>query len=246
MKKISLTDVENYVNENIGAFHENRVNILKKIKLNQVLQKKNPYLFKAKNLLTAERLVESVLQAYLSSSEEELFGEFLEELAIFIASKTLGGRKAHGSGIDLEFKRSKVIYLVSIKSGVNWGNSSQYKALRDNFKKAVQILKQSKSIKTVQPVLASCYGKRKTIDNGEYLKICGQEFWYFISGNRELYTDIIEPIGHHAKEHNQHYEEERAVLINKFTAEFSSEFCVDGRIDWKKLVQFNSGNSKMT
>ena len=231
-----------FVSENIGEFHENRVNRIKKIKLKQVLQKKNPYLFKAKNLLTSERLVESILQAYLSSSEEELFGKFLENLAIFVAAKTLGGRKAHGSGIDLEFKRSNIIYLVSIKSGVNWGNSSQYKALRDNFKKAVQILKQSKSIKTVQPVLASCYGKRKSKDNGEYLSICGQEFWHFISGNKNLYTDIIEPLGNDAKKYNQHYEEERAVLINKFTAEFSKEFCIEGRIDWIKLVQFNSGN----
>jgi len=244
MKQISLNDVKKFVSENIGEFHKNRVNRIQNIKLKEVLQKKNPYLFKAKNLLTAEKLVESILQAYLSSSEEELFGEFLENLAIFIASKTLGGKKAHGSGIDLEFERDKVVYLVSIKSGLNWGNSSQYKALRDHFKKAVQILKQSKSVKAVQPVLASCYGKRKTTDNGEYLKICGQEFWFFISGNKNLYTDIIEPIGHQAKEHNQHYEEERAVLINNFTLEFSQNFCVAGRIDWKKLVQFNSGNLK--
>jgi hypothetical protein len=242
MNEISLKDVTNFVNKNIGDFHESRVNRIKDIKLKDILRKKNPYLFKAKNLLTAEKLIESILQAYLSSSEEEIFGEFLEELAVFIASKALGGRKAHGTGIDLEFERDGIVYLVSIKSGVNWGNSSQYAALRDRFKKAVQILKQSKSIKAVQPVLASCYGKRKTVDNGEYLKICGQSFWYFISGNKNLYTDIIQPLGHNAKQHNQHYEEERAVLINKFTAEFSKEFCVDGRIDWGKLVQFNSGN----
>lgn len=244
MKKIFLKEVTEFVSKNIGEFHESRVNRIKDIKLKDILQKKNPYLFKAKNLLTAEKLVESILQAYLSSSEEEIFGEFLENLAIFIAAKTLGGRKAHGAGIDLEFKRNGIIYLVSIKSGVNWGNSSQYAALRDRFKKAVMVLKQSKSIKAVQPVLASCYGKRRTVDNGEYLKICGQEFWYFISGNKNLYIDIIEPLGHQARQHNQHYEEERAALINKFTAEFSKEFCVDGRIDWKRLVQFNSGNLK--
>jgi hypothetical protein len=77
----------------------------------------------------------------------------------------------------------------------------------------------------VPPVLASCYGKRKTINNGEYLRICGQEFWYFISGN-------------------QHYEEELAVVINKFTAELSSDFCRDGKIEWNELVRFNSGNLK--
>lgn len=244
MKSISLQEVTEFVNQHIGEFHENRISRVKKIKLREVLQKKNPYLFKAKNILTAQKLIESLLQAYLSSSEEELFGDFLEELAIFIAGKTLNGRKSPGTGIDLEFTKGGVVYLVSIKSGVNWGNSSQYAALRDRFKKAVQVLKQSKSVKAVQPVLASCYGKRKTVNNGEYLRICGQEFWYFISGKENLYTDIIEPLGHQAKQRNQHYEEELAVVINKFTAELSSDFCRDGKIEWNELVRFNSGNLK--
>ena len=244
MKTTSLEEVAQFVSRHIGEFHESRISRVKTIKLKDVLQKKNPYLFRAKNILTAQRLIESLLQAYLSSSEEELFGEFLEELAIFIAGKTLNGRKSPGTGIDLEFTKDGVVYLVSIKSGVNWGNSSQYAALRDRFKKAVQVLKQSKSVKSVQPVLASCYGKRKTVNNGEYLRICGQEFWYFISGNKDLYTDIIEPLGHQAKQHNQHYEEELAAVINKFTADFSKDFCRDGRIDWNELVHFNSGNMK--
>lgn len=244
MNKISLKEVTNFVNQHIGEFHESRISRIRKIKLKDVLQKKNPYLFKAKNILTAQKLIESLLQTYLSSSEEELFGYFLEELAIFVAGKTLNGKKSPGTGIDLEFTKDGIVYLVSIKSGVNWGNSSQYAALRDRFKKAVQVLKQSKSVKSVQPVLASCYGKRKTVDNGEYLRICGQEFWYFISGNQNFYIDIIEPLGHQAKQHNQKYDEELAVVINKFTSEFSYEFCRDGKIDWNKLVRFNSGNSK--
>lgn len=245
MKSISLDEVTEFVNQHIGEFHESRVNRVKKIKLRQVLQKKNPYLFRAKNILTAQRLIESLLQAYLSSSEEELFGDFLEELAIFIASKTLNGRKSPGAGIDLEFTKDRVVHLVSIKSGVNWGNSSQYAALRERFKNAVKVLKQSKSVKAVQPVLASCYGKQRTVNNGQYLRICGQEFWYFISGNENLCTDIIEPLGHQAKQRNQRYEEELAVVINKFTAEFSNDFCREGRIDWNALVRFNSGNIEL-
>ncbi|MCB1935052.1 MAG: hypothetical protein KDF59_03835 [Nitrosomonas sp.] len=31
-------------------------------------------------------------------------------------------------------------------------------------------------------------------------KYCGQQFWEFISGTSNLYTDIIEPLGHEAKE----------------------------------------------
>jgi hypothetical protein len=184
----------------------------------------------------------SILQAYLSSSEEGLFGAFLEGLATFIAGKTLGGKKTPGSGIDLDFEKDGVVYLVSIKSSLNWGNSSQYAALKSQFKKAVQILKQSRSIKAVQPVLASCYGKRRAVNNGEYLRICGQEFWYFISGNKNLYTDIIEPLGHQAKERNQEYQDVFDATLTKLAREFEQQFFTNNRINWKKLVQFNSGN----
>jgi hypothetical protein len=55
-----------------------------------------------------------------------------------------------------------------------------------------------------------------------------------------LYTDIIEPLGFKAKEKNEEFQNKYAVLINKFTSEFSSEFCPKGEIDWKKLVELNS------
>ncbi len=244
MKALKLSDVQNYVNQNIGTFHQSRISRLQEVKLKQVLKKKNPYLFRAKNILTAEKLVESILDAFLSSSEEELFGNFLEGLAIFVASKTVSGKKSAATGVDLEFDRDGIKYLVAVKSGQNWGNSSQWVALRANFRKAIKVLRQSEHIKQVQPVVGSCYGKRKTVNDGELIKMAGQNFWYFLSGNERLYTDIIEPIGFEAKRHNDKYYEERARLINRFTAEFATEFCTDGRIDWQKLVVFNSGNLK--
>ena len=75
------------------------------------------------------------------------------------------------------------------------------------------------------------------------MKVVGQNFWYLISENKDLYTDIIEPIGYRAKEHNETFEIERAKVENRFTKEFIDEFCEeDGSIDWVKLVEFNSGN----
>ena len=31
-------------------------------------------------------------------------------------------------------------------------------------------------------------------------------------------------------------------IINLFTQEFLDEFCINGMVDWKKLIEFNSGN----
>jgi hypothetical protein len=73
--------------------------------------------------------------------------------------------------------------------------------------------------------------------------VVGQNFWYFISENEHLYTDIIEPIGHRAKEHNEAFLVEKNKVINRFTKMFIDMFCDDsGAIDWVKLVEFNSGN----
>jgi len=125
MNRIDMGKVSQFVNQNISRFHENKLISLQSLNLKLVLRKKNPYLFRAKNLNIAAELVVSILDAYLSSSEEKLFGDFLEELGIFISAKTCGGRKSVATGIDLEFERGATLYLVSIKSGPNWGNSSQ-------------------------------------------------------------------------------------------------------------------------
>jgi flavodoxin len=240
MPLIDQQEIARYVEENIPQFHQSRINGLRNLKLQAVLKRKNPYLFRAKNA-TANDLVKGLLDAHLSSSEEGLFGGFLEGLAVFVCSRTFGGRKSSSEGIDLEFERDDVRYIVSIKSGPNWGNSSQIKRMIDNFSKAKRILGTNTSKVKVVAVNGCCYGKDDQPEKGDYLKLCGQRFWEFISGNEFLYADIVEPLGYRAKENNDQFEQEYRKVINKFTREFTQDFCdVEGDIIWQKLVQLNS------
>jgi hypothetical protein len=86
-----------------------------------------------------------------------------------------------------------------------------------------------------------CYGRDNKPDKGDYYKYCGQNFWEFISGDANLYTELIEPIGHKAKERNDDFVNSYAQMLNKFTKEFLLNFCdINGAIDWNKLVKFNS------
>lgn len=242
MNPLNLDDVNLYVNEHIVDFHQRRIKSLEELKLNKLL-KKNPYLFRAKNILTASELVEGLLDAFLSSSEEKLFGDFLENLAIFVAGQTCNGRKSTAPGVDLEFEDRGVHYIVSIKSGPSWGNSSQQSKLADDLQKAVSRLKQSHLGINVQPVLGICYGKTRTGFLRGYLKIVGQNFWYLISHNEHLYAEIIEPIGYRAKEHTESFNQQKAGVVNRFIKEFVERFYDEsGIIDWEKLVEFNSGN----
>jgi len=241
MKKLNLKDVSLYVEQNIGTFHQKRIQSIDNLELTQVLKRKNPYLFKAKYVLTAEQIIRGIVDAHISSSEEGIFGDWLEGLAIFINEKVYNGKKSGIIGIDLEFDKDNRRYIVNIKSGPNWGNSSQISKMITDFKIAKKTLRTSNSQLNIIAVNGCCYGKDNHPDKGDYFKYCGQKFWGFISGESNLYTEIIEPLGHKAKEKNDAFIKSYSQLINKFTKEFANEFCKDnGEIDWEKLVQFNS------
>jgi hypothetical protein len=241
MRHLNLADVTQYVEENIGTFHIKRIKSLDNLKLTQILKRKNPYLFKAKYTLTSETIIKGLVSAHISSNEEGIFGNWLEGLAIFINEKVYKGWKSGIKGVDLEFDNKEIRYIVNIKSGPNWGNSSQISKMTDDFKTAKRTLRTSNSNLTIIAVNGCCYGIDNTPDKGDYFKYCGQRFWEFISGDSDLYTDIIEPLGHKAKEKNDDFYKSYAQMINKFTKEFSKDFCKDsGEIDWIKLVKFNS------
>jgi len=241
METLNLNDVVKYVEDNIGTFHQKRIAGLQDLKLKRVLSKKNPYLFKAKYVLTAQDIIKSLTDAFISSQEETIFGDWLEGLAIFINGKVYNGRKSGITGIDLEFDKDNIRYIVTIKSGPNWGNSSQIGKMIADFKTAKKTLRTSNSQLNIVAVNGCCYGRDNNPDKGDYFKYCGQKFWEFISGDTDFYTKIIEPLGHQAKERNDDFMQSYAQMINKFTKEFADTFCKDdGSIDWDKLVRFNS------
>ncbi len=241
METLNLKDVAKYVEENIGIFHQKRIAGLKDLKLKKVLSKKNPYLFKAKYVLTAQDIIKSLTDAFISSQEETIFGDWLEGLAIFVNEKVYKGRKSGIIGIDLEFDKDNTRYIVTIKSGPNWGNSSQIAKLVADFKTAKKTLRTSNSQLNIVAVNGCCYGRDNQPDKGDYFKYCGQKFWEFMSGDTDFYTKIVEPLGHQAKERNDDFIQSYAQMINKFTKEFADTFCKDdGSIDWEKLVRFNS------
>lgn len=238
---INNSEIIEFIEENISLFHDSRLKSLQSLKIDKLLKRKNPYLFRCKNILLADELVKLILEAHLSSQEETIFGNFLETLAIFINQRAYNGYKSSAEGIDLEFLRGGTRYIILIKSGPHWGNSSQIKKMKDNFTKAKRILRTSGSkIDNIIAVNGCCYGIDNNPDKGSYFKYCGQAFWEFISGDNKLYTKIIEPLGHKAKERNERFNIEYAKIINSLVKGFISRFCDNGKINWELLVEYNS------
>ncbi len=241
MNQLNIDDVKQYVNENISEFHNQRVKSLDNLKLIEVLKRKNPYLYKAKNMMTSETIVRGIVDAHISSNEETIFGDWLEGLAIYINKKVYGGWKSGIPGIDLEFDNDNIRYIVNIKSGPNWGNRSQIDKLITDFNSARKAIRTSNSQVNVIAVNGCCYGRCTKFDRGAYFKYCGQKFWSFISHNDDLYINIVEPLGYNAKKKNEEYETLYSSKINLFTKEFTEQFCdIVGTINWNKILRINS------
>lgn len=183
--------VERFVESEISDFHARRVANIEALKLLKVLKAKNPYLFKAKNVESASDLVKAILDARLSSGEEGMFGNFMESLAVFVAEQKCGGVKSGIEGVDIELQRDGRRYLIAVKSGRAWGNATQHKKLRENFKTAVKVIRQNKFVGEIQPTLGICYGSFKTVNKGDLLEIGGQSFWELISAEPNLRNNFV-------------------------------------------------------
>ena len=242
---INQDELAKFVENCIVEYHEKMLAKLGKLKLNNVLKRKNPYLFKVKSINTSHELIESILSAHLSSQEESVFGTVLEEIAIYICGKVKGGVKSSAEGIDIEFEDQGARYIVSVKSGPNWGNSSSIKKLEDHFKKAKRILGSNAKKQHVVAVNGCCYGRDDSPNKGDYLKLCGERFWTLISDDEDMYTQIIAPLGHEAYDRNEKFMAEYAKVVNRFTKDFTENYCSkDGEIQWEKLLKFNSSIKK--
>lgn len=251
MSKLDYAEINEYIaNSVMKPFYESRIEKLSDLNLLTILKRKNPYLFKAKNIETSGEFIKYILDAYLSSQEETMFGNLLEKLAIFICNKTYDGRKAQQGvlkSVDLEFERDKKYFIVGIKSGIYWGNKDQIDRMKSNFKIAKSILKKAGMKKEIIAVNGCIYGKDnkpfKENDDPQqnYYKICGQEFWELISGDNELYKKIILPLDKEAKKRSDHFKEVYAEKSNELIKDFSDTFLTrKGSIDWEKMIDFVS------
>jgi site-specific DNA-methyltransferase (cytosine-N4-specific) len=239
-------------NEVMTPFYLKRLNSLQALKLDDVLKRKNPYLFKAKNIELAGDLAKSIVDAFLSSQEETLFGNLLEGFAIHVAATLHKGFKSTHKSLDLEFQREGIYYIVGIKSGIYWGNSDQINTMKANFKKAREALRAEGITLEIVAVNGCIYGRdaspQKTDVDADktYFKYAGQEFWRFLSGDDDLYRQIIIPIDVEAKKKDEAFRAAYNAKVHELTMDFSLNFLTKGQVDWIRLVDYVSRRERIT
>ena len=241
-KEIDLAQLREFIHDELHRFNESKLNKLNGLDLVKIIRRKNPYLYRYKNFEALEDLVKALVDATLSSSDETLFGVILERVAIKVCEQSFGGRKSMVEGIDLEFDRDNIRYIVSIKSGPNWGNSDQKKRMKQHFTQARRIFQQGGYSQMVRAIEGCCYGQTSRMFNqGDYQKLCGREFWQLISGSRVMYQVVLDLIAEASKDNGRTYNHEYDEAIMRITEELSSIYMdLNGDIDWSKILEKNS------
>ncbi|MFT0534204.1 PmeII family type II restriction endonuclease [Castellaniella hirudinis] len=124
---IDSDDLEIKISELLSNFYQKRIESLQGLQLDRTLKRKNPYLYRATGTVDAAEIVEELLRAHVSSSDETLFGnEFFEPLAKWVAEKANPSDRvttSHGEGIDISIESDDIIKGIAIKSGVNVFNA---------------------------------------------------------------------------------------------------------------------------
>ena len=199
----------------------------------KLISTKNPFLYRARVKTDAYLLSQMIVNAFLSSSEETMFGNVLENIAISVCKHAKDGRKSSSAGIDLEYEEGKQRTIIQVKSGKNWGNAGQRKKLVQEFVNATKILRQGKvDVRCVEGV---CYGISKTNDLGTHIQLVGNHFWDDISGWRDTSREVFKVIGKHAanglvKAREDACKELVSYLKNKHAV------TPDGEMKWNKLL----------
>jgi hypothetical protein len=235
--------LEALIKKCLDDFHERRIKMLEKLNLRKVLRRKNPYLFKALGTEQAAEIVKKLLEAYVSSSDETIFGNvYFEKIASNLPRVTV----ATGKGIDLEINEEKVIHEYALKSGANALNASQKEKMNIEFLELKSRL--MKMQKQFDPVLAYAYGRKNNPSSGKYIyrESSGQEFWKEVTGDDQFYLKLITLMKDEPLKRIDRYQHDWDATINKFTKEFMEDFCFSsGHIDWEKLTKFVSASEPL-
>lgn len=242
-KTYDETQVIKAIANSLDSFYENLIAKIDKLNINHVMKRKNPYLYRAKSMKNAYEIVESVLNAFVSSSEETIFGNcFFEPIAIAVS----GGNKALAEGIDIMIQdnQTNTISAFAVKSGPSVFNSDSKKRQEQNFMAAAKLAQQVKA--RYEAYIGYSYGKKKDSGRGKpkmYQELAGKDFWHKLTGEEDFYIKIIDYMGNLPEQYVANFQESYTKASNRLVREFSNNFCMDdGSIDWKKLVEFNSGD----
>lgn len=242
--KIDEATIVAEVAKAVEMFYERVIASMDNLDIEKVMKRKNPYLYKVKGVTNVAEIVSATLSAFVSSSEETVFGDaFFEPIALAVS----GGTKSMAEGIDIEIHdaENNSVTVYAVKSGPNVFNAQSRKKQVLSFMNAQVLARQAKE--RFLAYIGYGYGTKKGKPKTPriYQELAGQAFWTELTGDPEFYVKLIGYIGDTPQAYIKEFQESYDKAYNRLIRDFTSLFCKeDGSIYWEKLVRFNSGSQK--
>ena len=241
-------DLDNKVAELLGVLYQRRFAQLSALTLTKLLNK-NPYLYRAVGIQRPDHLLDGLIGARISSSDETIFGnEFFEPLALWAAGAArLPDRTVSvgaGAGQDISIESPTEYFAISVKSGKNIFNSQSNKGQKTEFDQLEARLKKLK--KAFHKVVGFGYGRQATPKVEKPIaKKAGQDFWELLTGEPDFYVRISDAISKPAAIHKATFDaallKKHSELLRQFMIDFVDS---DGTVQWQKVVEFNSARAR--
>ena len=245
---ISKSALDRKVAELLAVLYERRFAQLNALTLTKLLNK-NPYLYRAIGIQRPDDLLDGLLDARISSSDETIFGnEFFEPLALWAAGAAkIPARTVSvgaGAGQDISIESATEYFAISVKSGKNIFNSQSDKGQKTEFDQLEARLKKLK--KAFHKVVGFGYGRQAAPKMEKaIMKKAGQDFWELLTGETDFYVRISDAISKPAAIHKATFDEalhkKHSELLRQFMIEFVE---IDGTIRWNRVVEFNSARAR--
>ena len=217
----------------LDNFYTNLIKKVDSLNVKTVMKRKNPYLFRAKAMNGAAQIIDAILAAFVSSSEETIFGNvFFEPIATAAAQ----GQKALAEGVDIMVERDNTIYAIAVKSGTSVFNADSRKKQEQNFMAASKLAQQAK--KRFVPIVGYGYGKKKVSNRGLpkfYMELAGKDFWTELTGDEEFYIKLIRFMDKLPEKYVEEFDASYQKAANRLVREFTQEFCFEDEIDYNAL-----------
>ena len=245
---------ENLLTTEVGRLldilYGKRFAALEKLDLTRILNK-NPYLYRALGFSDSSEFIMQLMVAFVSSSDETIFGnDFLEPLAFFAATNANEHGEIErvvtvsaGAGQDIAIETATSYLAIAVKSGKNIFNAQSTKGQSAEFIALSSRLK--KLNKSIRPIIGYGYGRKLQRKASNDEKLAGQSFWRLLTGEADFYLRISSAMENFASEHGAAYrlafEQKHQQLLRGFMIDYVDEA---GEILWQKIVIFNSAEVK--
>ena len=241
---ITKSALNRKVAELLAVLYERRFAQLSTLTLTKLLNK-NPYLYRAVGIQRPDDLLDGLLDARISSSDETIFGnEFFEPLALWAAGAAkIPGRTVSvgaGAGQDISIESATEYFAISVKSGTNIFNSQSDKGQKTEFDQLEARLKKLK--KAFHKVVGFGYGRQAAPKVATaIMKKAGQDFWELLTAEPDFYVRMSDAISKPAAIHKAAFDEALLKKHSELLRQFMIEFVeIDGTVRWNRVVEFNS------